>query len=160
MVRGQWSCGLVVPWSVVLWSCSPVIVCYVLSNGLTPQFPGIGYAGNMLYKVTQQKQLMETRSADEIAESTEKLLEDLKAVVRDGEDLLRAGAHNLSERGQAARERLAAALEIAKDTQRRLQERAVAGAQAADRVVREHPYQSIGVAFGIGLLVGVLVNRR
>jgi len=103
---------------------------------------------------------METRSTDDIAESTERLLEDLKAVVRDGEDLLRAGAENLSERGQAARERLAAALEIAKDTQRRLQDRAVASAQAADRVVREHPYQSMGVAFGVGLLIGVLVNRR
>jgi len=32
--------------------------------------------------------------------------------------------------------------------------------KATDRVVREHPYQSIGVAFGVGLLIGVLINRR
>lgn len=103
---------------------------------------------------------MENRTTNEITESTEKLLEDLKTVVRDGEELLKAGARDLTERGQAARERLAAALEIAKDTRRRLQERAVSSAQVADKVVREHPYQSIGVAFGIGLLIGVLVNRR
>ncbi|HYG36863.1 MAG TPA: DUF883 domain-containing protein [Clostridia bacterium] len=103
---------------------------------------------------------MEKRSAEEIEESTEKLLQDLKAVVHDGEELLKAGAQDLSERGVAARERLAAALDIAKDTRRKLEERAKAGAQATDRVIREHPYQSIGVAFGVGMLLGVLLNRR
>ncbi len=92
--------------------------------------------------------------------STEKLLEDVKQVVRDGEELLRAGAGELSEKGKAARVRLAAALESAKETGRRLQERTVAGAKATDKAIREHPYQSIGIAFGIGLLIGVLVNRR
>jgi len=103
---------------------------------------------------------METRSSEEIEQSTEKLLQDLKAVVRDGEALLKAGVLNLSERGRAARERLAAAVETAKETQRKLQQRAVAGAQATDRIIREHPYQSIGIAFGIGLLIGVLVSRK
>ncbi len=103
---------------------------------------------------------MESRSSEEIEESTEKLLEDLKAVVNDGEELLRAGVQDLSERGLAARERLAAALEVAKETRRRLQERAVAGAQATDRLIRENPYQSIGIAFGVGILFGILVTRR
>lgn len=103
---------------------------------------------------------METRTASEIEASTEKLLQDLKAVVRDGEELLRAGAQDLSERGMAARERLAAALEVAKQTRQKLQDRAVVGAQATDKLIREHPYQSVGLAFGIGMLLGVLVNRR
>src|SRR5881392_2324575 len=103
---------------------------------------------------------METRSAEEIEGSTEKLLQDLKAVVRDGEELLKAGAQDLSERGMAARERLAAALEVAKETRRKLQERAVNGARATDRIIREYPYQSIGIAFGAGMLVGLLANRR
>ena len=103
---------------------------------------------------------MQTRSAEEIEQSTERLLQDLKAVVRDGEELLRAGAQDLSERGMAARERLAAAVEIAKQTRRKLEERAVAGAQATNRLVREHPYESLGVAFGLGLLLGVVINRR
>ena len=103
---------------------------------------------------------METRSAEEIEDSTERLLRDLKAVVHDGEELLKAGAKDLSERAMAARERLAAALEVAKETRRKLQERAINGARATDRMVREHPYQSIGVAFGVGMLIGILVNRR
>jgi ElaB/YqjD/DUF883 family membrane-anchored ribosome-binding protein len=103
---------------------------------------------------------METRSAAEIEQSTEKLLQDLKAVVSDGEALLRAGAEDLSERGMAARERLAAALEVAKETRRRLEERARAGMKATDRLVHEYPYQSVGVAFGIGMIIGILVNRK
>jgi ElaB/YqjD/DUF883 family membrane-anchored ribosome-binding protein len=103
---------------------------------------------------------MDTRSENELQETTEKLMRDLRAVVQDGEELLRAGAHELGEKGVAARERLAAALERAKETGRKLQERTAAGARATDRVIREHPYQSIGVAFGVGLLIGVLVNRR
>jgi ElaB/YqjD/DUF883 family membrane-anchored ribosome-binding protein len=103
---------------------------------------------------------MSHRTAGEIEETTEKLLQDLKAVVRDGEDLLKAGVNQLSERGMAARERLASALEVAKETRRKLEARARDGARAADRAVREHPYESIGVAFGVGLLIGVLVARR
>ena len=103
---------------------------------------------------------MQTKSADEIEVSIDKLLKDLQAVIRDGEDLLRAGARDLSERGAAARERLAAALEIAKDTQRRLQSAATEGAKKADRLVRDNPYHSVGVAFGVGILMGLLAQRR
>jgi len=36
---------------------------------------------------------------------------------------------------------------------------AIAGAKSADRVIREHPYQSVGIAFGFGLLIGVLAKQ-
>lgn len=42
----------------------------------------------------------------------------------------------------------------------RAEEKAVDRAKAADRVIRDHPYQTIGLAFGLGLLVGVLAIRR
>lgn len=89
--------------------------------------------------------------------STEKLVTDLKTVARDTEDLLQAGASNVSEK---ARARLASTLERARETCERLEEKAVAGAKAADKVVRSHPYQTMGVAFGIGVLIGVLVTRK
>ena len=103
---------------------------------------------------------MEHRSTGEINESIDKLLHDLKAVVHDGEELLATGAENLSEHGVAARERLSAALDAARETKERLEERAVEGAKAADRLVREYPYQSVGIAFGVGLLIGVVLNRK
>jgi ElaB/YqjD/DUF883 family membrane-anchored ribosome-binding protein len=42
----------------------------------------------------------------------------------------------------------------------RAEEKAVERAKAADKVIREHPYQTIGIAFGLGLLIGVLVRRK
>jgi ElaB/YqjD/DUF883 family membrane-anchored ribosome-binding protein len=41
-----------------------------------------------------------------------------------------------------------------------LQEKSAASARATDRTIRQHPYESLGVAFGLGLLIGVLINRR
>jgi ElaB/YqjD/DUF883 family membrane-anchored ribosome-binding protein len=42
----------------------------------------------------------------------------------------------------------------------RAEEKAVERAKAADRVIRDHPYQTIGAAFGLGILIGVLARRR
>ncbi len=90
----------------------------------------------------------------------QKLINDLKVVVQDAEELMRATATDLGEKAREARVKLAATLESAKTTCRRLEEKTVATAKAADRVIRDHPYQSVGLAFGVGLLVGVLVNRK
>jgi ElaB/YqjD/DUF883 family membrane-anchored ribosome-binding protein len=92
--------------------------------------------------------------------STEKLVGDLKSVARDTEELLKASAGEVSDKAREARARLAAAVERAKESCERLQEKAIAGAKATDKTMREHPYQSIGIAFGLGVLIGVLVTRK
>ena len=89
-----------------------------------------------------------------------KLVQDFKVVVQDAESLAKATAGDLGEKAREARNRLAASLESAKANFYRIEERAIAGAKATDRVIRDHPYESIGAAFGIGLLVGVLVGRK
>jgi ElaB/YqjD/DUF883 family membrane-anchored ribosome-binding protein len=92
--------------------------------------------------------------------STEKLVTDLKRVVRDSEELLQASAGAVGDKANELRERLSRTLESAREACRRLEDKAIEGAKATDKVIREHPYESIGVAFGIGLLVGVLVTRK
>jgi ElaB/YqjD/DUF883 family membrane-anchored ribosome-binding protein len=89
-----------------------------------------------------------------------KLVEDFKVVIQDAEALVKATAGDLSEKAREARTRLLASLESSKETFLKVEEKALAGARATDRVIRDHPYESIGVAFGIGLLIGVLINRR
>ena len=88
------------------------------------------------------------------------LASDLKAVVRDAEELMKATAGQAGEKVTELRSRLAAALESAKATCHRLEEKTVVAAKVTDRTIREHPYESIGIAFGVGLLVGVLVGRK
>ncbi len=87
-------------------------------------------------------------------------MHDLKAVVRDAEVLLKATAGEAGDKLSDMRERLGEALESAKDTCHTLQEHTVAAAKATDKTIREHPYESIGVAFGVGLIIGVLIGRR
>jgi ElaB/YqjD/DUF883 family membrane-anchored ribosome-binding protein len=89
-----------------------------------------------------------------------RLASNLKAVVQDAEELMQATAGQAGEKVSAVRSRLSAALESAKATCRRFEEKTIAAAKATDRTIREHPYESIGIAFGLGLLVGVLVARK
>lgn len=93
-------------------------------------------------------------------EANHKLAGDLKAVVRDAEDLLKATAGQAGEKVSEVRHRLGAALESAKETCHRVQDKTIEAAKATDKVIRTHPYESIGIAFGVGLLIGVLVTRR
>ena len=92
--------------------------------------------------------------------NTDRLVSDLKTVTRDAEELLKTVAGEVGDGSHELRERLSAAIESAKATYRRMQDKAVAGAQATDRVIREHPYESLGIAFGMGLLIGVLGARK
>jgi ElaB/YqjD/DUF883 family membrane-anchored ribosome-binding protein len=61
----------------------------------------------------------------------EQFLNNIKTIVQDGEDLLKAGVTEVKQR-------------------------ALTGAKTTDRAVREHPYKTLGIVFGLGVLVGVL----
>ena len=93
-------------------------------------------------------------------EGQERLTETFKNVTHDAENFVKETASGLGERAKEARARLAASLASAKANLSRLNEKAIEGAKATDRVIRDHPYQSIGVAFGLGILIGVLVTRK
>ncbi len=94
----------------------------------------------------------------------ERVLGDLKTLARDAEDLLKATAGDVTETAKELRARLAGTLDRAKATCSAMQDQTIASAKAAakkaDTVIRDHPYESIGVAFGLGVLIGVLVIRR
>jgi len=94
------------------------------------------------------------------SEANQRLTSDLNQVLRDAENLLKATAGTGGEEVKAAHSRLTAALESAKATCERLKEKTVEAAKATDHVIREHPYESIGIALSVGLLIGVLVGRR
>ena len=50
-------------------------------------------------------------------------------------------------------------IEKAKQACERLQNQTATAAKTTDEAVREHPYQAIGIAFGVGLLIGLLAMR-
>ena len=96
--------------------------------------------------------------------NTDKLIEDLKVVIRDAEALIKATATQTGEKIQEVRSRAEESLARAKvrltaaETEALKQAREVA--DATEEYVRENPWQSIGIAAGVGLLLGVLISRR
>jgi len=96
--------------------------------------------------------------------SKQKLVADLKVVVADAEELLRATASQAGEKVSAARERIQASLATAKvkltEAERALLEKSKLAAKATDDYVRENPWQAVGIAAAAGLVLGVLISRR
>ena len=85
---------------------------------------------------------------------------DLGTLAEDARALMAATADVAGEKVGEARKRLAAALESGKKIFGQVKDKAVEGAKATDEAVREHPYQAIGIALGVGAIVGYLVARR
>jgi len=81
-------------------------------------------------------------------------------LAEDARALMAATADVAGEKVSEARKRLAAALESGKQILGRVKDKAVEGAKATDEAVREHPYQALAIAFGVGAIAGYLLSRR
>ena len=96
--------------------------------------------------------------------SKQRLVADLKVVVADAEELLRATASQAGEKVSAARERIQASLAASKvklaEAEQVLMEKTKVAAKATDDYVRENPWQAVGIAAAAGLVLGVLISRR
>jgi ElaB/YqjD/DUF883 family membrane-anchored ribosome-binding protein len=96
--------------------------------------------------------------------STDRLMSDLQAVVRDTENLLKATAGDASERAAKARAHAEESLHKARVRLNELEHdvatRAREAAQKTNAYVHENPWPSITVAAGVGFLVGLLLGRR
>ena len=89
-----------------------------------------------------------------------KLVDDFKVVCQDAEALARVTAGDLGDKVREARTRLNSSLESARHNFEHLQAQAAEKAKQADEVIRTHPYESVGVAFGVGVLLGAVLGRR
>ncbi len=103
---------------------------------------------------------MKNRSASESPTPAD-LLNDLRTLVVEAEQMLETSVtENTGEAVEALRVRYEAAQERLSALYAGAKKNVIAGAKCTDEVIRSHPYQSIAIAAGVGLLVGVLVARR
>lgn len=96
--------------------------------------------------------------------SSQKLMDDLSAVVADAEELLKATASQTGERISAVRARAEESVKVAKsrlaETQEELMDQAKVIAKEADAYMHENPWKAAGIAAAVGLLVGAIISRR
>lgn len=96
--------------------------------------------------------------------SKEQLIADFNVVVADAEALLKATANQGGEKLAEVRAKAEESLRVVKarmlDAQDVLVEKTRAAAKATDVYVHENPWNAVGVAAGVGVLIGFLMGRR
>jgi ElaB/YqjD/DUF883 family membrane-anchored ribosome-binding protein len=100
--------------------------------------------------------------------TTEKLYADLQAVVRDAEALLKATASHAgdlaNDKVQEVRKRAEESVKQARARIDSLETEAIRRAKEvagqAETYVRDNPWQAVGIAAGVGLLLGLVLSRR
>lgn len=97
------------------------------------------------------------KATTKTAQSPEAIVKDLHALLAEAEKLV--GENAGEEAVTTLRQKLETAQERITDLYQNARERVVAGAKYTDEAVRSHPYESVAVAAGVGLLVGLLVGR-
>src|SRR5437868_1555562 len=99
------------------------------------------------------------KESNTMNKQTQAIQDDLGTLAEDARALLSATADVAGDKVSEARKRLTAALENGKEMYGRAREQAIEGAKATDKAVHEHPYKAMGIALGVGALVGFLVAR-
>jgi ElaB/YqjD/DUF883 family membrane-anchored ribosome-binding protein len=95
------------------------------------------------------------------AHTPKELLAELQTLVTEAETMIGSSLSEHSEDAMSAlRTRYAAAQERMGELYDGAKKRVAAGAKYTDETIRANPYQSIAIAAGVGLLVGVLLGRR
>jgi len=94
----------------------------------------------------------------------DKLMTDLRTVVSDAEALVRATAGEAGDRIGEVRARAEDSLRAARlalrDAEVAVVDRTREAARATDEFVHDRPWTAVGVAAGVGLIIGLLISRR
>ena len=97
-------------------------------------------------------------------DSQEQLVSDIKSVISDAEEMLGATADQTGEKIANLRARIQARLRDAKlrliEAEALLITKTKAAARATDDYVHESPWTAVGIAAGVGVLVGLIIGRR
>jgi ElaB/YqjD/DUF883 family membrane-anchored ribosome-binding protein len=94
----------------------------------------------------------------------DKLVDDFAAVLAEAEEMLKRAATETGDKARDLRSQVETKLLRAKLSLQELEgqavDRAKAAARATDDYVHDNPWQAIGVAAAVGIVVGLLMNRR
>ena len=101
---------------------------------------------------------------NKIGLSRDKLVSDLRIVVRDAEELLRNTGEHADEHFKVAKEKIEASMKNAKeklkDASEVAKEKSKKAAETTDIYVKDHPWQAVGLSAAVGVILGFLIARK
>jgi len=104
-----------------------------------------------------------TDTTQQLALGGQKIVEDLRVLLKDSEEMLRLAANVPGEGVGVLRDKLGTHVETLQsalgDAQENAQRRYRAATVNTERYVRQNPWRSIGIAAGVGFVLGVLTTR-
>jgi ElaB/YqjD/DUF883 family membrane-anchored ribosome-binding protein len=96
--------------------------------------------------------------------NSEKLIRDFKSLVTDAEELLKATASQAGEKIAVARQKIEQSLVEGKkalaDAETTLVKKSKECAEIADDYVRENPWNAVGIAASVGLVIGLFIRNK
>jgi ElaB/YqjD/DUF883 family membrane-anchored ribosome-binding protein len=102
---------------------------------------------------------MSTNSNQDASASRDKLVEDVKVLSKDVQELLKATASVMGEKAAEARVKVQDSLKVAQDKFGIVHEKARAKGQeafnASDAYIHDNPWNAVGIAAGVGFLLGI-----
>jgi len=101
---------------------------------------------------------MNDDTATTVNDPSNTTLEELRALIREAEEAL--GSAGNDDQVDELRERLRGAVAEGQNMIHNLTDKVRYQAKRADEAIRANPYQTIGIATGVGVLLGVLLSRR
>ena len=104
---------------------------------------------------------MKNRTDHHTAETPEQLIHDIQRLMAEVEALVGQPSTDAETGSKLShlQEKLSGATARVQDFYQSTRKRVVAGAHQADETIRSHPYQSLAVALGVGVLLGALIRR-
>lgn len=101
-----------------------------------------------------------TQAKSDLQKDKDRLAKDFKKIIADAEGLLGSLHDELDDKAQEAKERLEESLGEAREKYHELDQKVLEVAHQAEEHIKEHPLVSLGVAFGAGMLLTMLLTNR
>jgi len=98
-----------------------------------------------------------SQSPEQLIKNIQQLMEEVETIVSKSSDSATSGITDklsaLQDQFNGAKTKVAGYYKVAR-------QKVVDGASAADDTIRSHPYESLAVALGVGVLLGAVLRRR
>ncbi|WPN49785.1 MULTISPECIES: DUF883 family protein [unclassified Pseudomonas] len=105
---------------------------------------------------------MARKTATQVADEQikDQAFSELSTLIEESEKLLKSSASLVGEEAETLREQISLKLQQARDSVSSVRDRTLPAVEATQTYIGGHPWQTVAISAGFGLVVGLLLGRR